>query len=250
MDFDGKTAFITGGAAGIGFAIATTLARNGAAIAIADIDAAGASVACKRLAEQGFTAMALTCDVADPASTLAAAATTAKRLGGIDLLINNAGLHLPHYTKPVLALGSEKWRQLLAVNVLGIVHCAEACRTYMRARGGGVIVNISSMAGFKALNAYGISKLAVRGLTVALAHELAGDGIRVCCVAPGFVDSDHGMREFPEARREHYVQEVQLVKRLGRMDDVASAVRFLCGDEASFITAETLLVTGGALPRI
>ncbi len=250
MDFRGKTAFVTGGAAGIGFAIATSLARYGAGISIADVDTAAASAACERLGAQGFTAIAVTCDVADQSSTLAAAATTAERLGGIDLLINNAGLHLPHYTKPVLELGGEKWRQLLEVNVLGIVHCAEACRPYMRARGGGVIVNISSMAGFKALNAYGVSKLAVRGLTVALAHELAGDGIRVCGVAPGFVDSEHAMREFPGERRENYVQNIQLVKRLGRMDDVASAVRFLCSDEASFITAETLLVTGGALPRI
>ena len=138
MDFDGKTAFIAGGAAGIGFAITTVVARNGAAIAIADVDSAAASAACERLAAQGLTAIAVKCDVADPASTVAAAATTAELLGEIDLLINNAGLHLPHYTKPVLELGSEKWRRLLDVNVLGIVHCAEACRPFMRARGAGL----------------------------------------------------------------------------------------------------------------
>jgi NAD(P)-dependent dehydrogenase (short-subunit alcohol dehydrogenase family) len=177
-------------------------------------------------------------------------AETANAIGGVDILINNAGLHLTEYAKPVTDLSTELWRRLLDVNVIGIVNCARACRPPMRARGGGVIVNISSMAGFKAQNAYGISKLAVRGLTVALAQEFGDDNIRVCGVEPGLVDSETAMRDFPEDRRERYVNQVQFVKRLGRVEDIAKAVHFLCSDAASFITGDTILVSGGALPRI
>jgi NAD(P)-dependent dehydrogenase (short-subunit alcohol dehydrogenase family) len=250
MTFAGKVAFVTGGAIGIGYAIAEALADAGAGIAIADIDDAAAHAAAARLGEKGVPTCAVTCDVAEPDSVEKAVARVVAALGGVDLLINNAGLHLPHYTKPVTELSVEKWRRLLDVNLLGIIHCAKACREPMRLRGGGVIVNIASMAAFKAQNAYGISKLAVRGLTVALAGELGDDGIRVCGVAPGFVDSDTAMREFPEERRLRYVNEVQFIKRQGHVQDIANAVRFLCSDEASFVTADTLLVSGGALPRI
>lgn len=250
MSLSGKSAFITGGAAGIGFAIARTLGREGASIALADVDAAAGDDAARRLRDEGINCLAVECDVSDAEVVAQSVNRAAEALGGLGILVNNAGLHLSGYTLPVTQLDTAQWRKLFDVNVLGIVNCARACRPVMRAGGGGVIINIASMAGFKALNAYGVSKLAVRGLTVALAHELAGDGIRVCGVAPGLVDSDSVMEGFPQDRRDDYVSKVQLVKRLGKVEDVAAAVRFLCSDEASFITAETLVVSGGALPRI
>ncbi|MFC0303442.1 SDR family NAD(P)-dependent oxidoreductase [Rhizorhabdus histidinilytica] len=248
-DFTGKVAMVTGAATGIGEAIARSLATAGATVAIADIDAAAAR---STAAAIGGTekAVGIACDVADPVSVEAAVAEVRAGLGGIDVLVNNAGLHLTGYVRPVSELPVEDWRRLLDVNVLGVVHCAKACRETMRARGGGAIVNIASMAAYKGENAYGISKLAVRGLTVALARDFAADGIRVCGVAPGFVASEAAMRLFPEERRDHYVNEVQLVRRLGQVDDVARAVRFLLSEDASFITAETILVSGGALTRI
>jgi NAD(P)-dependent dehydrogenase (short-subunit alcohol dehydrogenase family) len=250
MDFTGKVAFVTGGAIGIGYGIAASLAEAGAAIVIADIDQQAGEATAAKLAAKGVATCAVRCDVADPASVDRAVADAIAALGGIDILINNAGLHLPDYTKLVTELSLDRWRRLLDVNMLGIVHCAKACRASMKARGGGAIVNIASMAAFKANNAYGISKLAVRGLTTALAAEFGEDNIRVCGVAPGFIDSETAMREFPEERRLRYVNEVQFIKRQGRVEDVARAVRFLCSDEAAFITGDTLLVTGGALPRI
>lgn len=105
------------------------------------------------------------------------------------------------------------------------------------------------MASFKGENAYGISKQAVNGLTVAFARDFAADNIRVVGIAPGLVDSEHAMRQFDEERKRHYVENVQLVKRLGRMEDIANAANFLCSGEASFITGETLLVAGGAFVR-
>lgn len=248
-DFTGKVAMVTGAATGIGEAIARSLATAGATVAIADIDAAAARSTAAAIGGTG-KAVGIACDVADPVSVEAAVAEVRAGLGGIDVLVNNAGLHLTGYVRPVSELPVEDWRRLLDVNVLGVVHCAKACRETMRARGGGAIVNIASMAAYKGENAYGISKLAVRGLTVALARDFAADGIRVCGVAPGFVASEAAMRLFPEERRDHYVNEVQLVRRLGQVDDVARAVRFLLSEDASFITAETILVSGGALTRI
>ncbi len=248
-DFTGKVAMVTGAATGIGEAIARSLATAGATVAIADIDAAAARSTAAAIGGTG-KAVGIACDVADPVSVEAAVAEVRAGLGGIDFLVNNAGLHLTGYVRPVSELPVEDWRRLLDVNVLGVVHCAKACRETMRAGGGGAIVNIASMAAYKGENAYGISKLAVRGLTVALARDFAADGIRVCGVAPGFVASEAAMRLFPEERRDHYVNEVQLVRRLGQVDDVARAVRFLLSEDASFITAETILVSGGALTRI
>jgi NAD(P)-dependent dehydrogenase (short-subunit alcohol dehydrogenase family) len=188
--------------------------------------------------------------VADPAQMDSAAVEVEAQLGGIDYLVANAGLHLSAYCLPVCDLGNDAWRRLLDVNVIGIVNGARACREPMRRRGGGAIVTVSSMAAYKGENAYGISKLAVRGLTVALARDLAADSIRVCGVAPGLVASEEVMATFPAERRERYVNEIQLVRRLGEVGDIANAVNFLLSDEASFITAETMLVSGGAFYRI
>lgn len=250
MRFSGKVAVVTGGARGLGFGIARRLAAEGASVTIADLDAEAGIAATRELNSQGASAIAVVCDVADQVSMDDAVRCAETELGGVDILVANAGLHLTGYTKTPCELTNEDWRRMLDVNVLGIVNGARSCRTAMAARGGGVIVTIASMAGYKGENAYGISKLAVRGLTVALARELAADGIRVCGVAPGLIGSEEVLARFPEERREHYVNEVQLVRRLGAVEDIAGAVAYLVSDEASFITAETILVTGGAFCRI
>lgn len=249
MRFANKVAIVTGGARGIGFAVARRLSDEGAAIAIADMDAQSAVDAAERISQSGGQAIPVVCDVADEQG-MDAAVREASALGGIDILVANAGLHLSGYAKPPTQLPADDWRRLLDVNVVGIVNGARSCRDAMRQRGGGAIVTISSMAAYKGENAYGISKLAVRGLTVALARELAGDGIRVCGVAPGLVDSEEAMARFPAERRENYVNVVQLVRRLGNVEDIAGAVAWLASDEASFVTGETMLVSGGAFCQI
>ena len=134
---------------------------------------------------------------------------------------------------------------LLDVNVIGIVNAAASCRPHMAARGGGAVVNLSSIAGFDLCGAYGVSKLAVRGLTNALAKEFGDDNIRVCSVAPGMVHSPSAVRDVPVEKVKQLVNELQVIKRAGQMEDVVRAVLFLCSDNSSFITGETLLVSGG-----
>src|SRR5439155_14728119 len=124
---------------------------------------------------------------------------------------------------------------LFDVNVIGVVNCTIACRAAMGERGGGVVLNISSIAGHMHSSPYGVSKLAVRGLTVALAAELAPDGIRVNAISPGLMATENAIADLPQDMIDDFVNNRQLVHRLGQMDDIVAAALFLCSDDASFI---------------
>ena len=128
---------------------------------------------------------------------------------------------------------------------MGIVNCTLACRPSMSARGAGAVVNISSMAGYLNVSPYGVSKLAVRGLTVSFAHELAADGIRVNAIAPGLMATESALADLPQSLVDDLVNERQLIHRLGRLEDVVATMLFLCSEDSSFMTGETLKVTGG-----
>ncbi|OBJ67482.1 glucose 1-dehydrogenase [Mycobacterium sp. 1274756.6] len=245
MRFHGKTAFVTGGAAGLGREFARALTDAGAAVAIADIDAAAARRTAEELNDDGGRVWAVPCDVADEQQVDAAIVGTVERFGGVDILVNNAGLHLLRYNQPFGVLSRADVRALFDVNVIGVVNCTLACREPMRARGGGVVVNLASVAGYLNVTPYGVSKLAVRGLTVAFATELAADRIRVNAIAPGLTDTANTLDDLPSSLVQHIVAERQLVHRLGTAGDVVAALLFLCSEEASFITGETLRVSGG-----
>jgi NAD(P)-dependent dehydrogenase (short-subunit alcohol dehydrogenase family) len=126
-----------------------------------------------------------------------------------------------------------------------VINVTLACSDSMRDRGGGVVLNISSMAGYLSATPYAVSKLTVRGLTVAFATELAPDRIRVNAIAPGLMSTENALADLPKPLIDEFVQRLQLVHRLGTMDDIVSAMLFLCSDEASFITGETIKVSGG-----
>ena len=243
--FAGRVAFITGGAVGFGRAFARALTAEGAAVAIADIDLDAGERTAAELRADGFRALAVQCDVSDEVAVDAAVARTIEEFGGVDILINNAGLHLLHYNQPFGVLPRNELRDLFNVNVIGVVNCTIACQASMRTRGGGAVLNISSIAGYMASSPYGVSKLAVRGLTIAFATELAPDRIRVNAIAPGLMATENALDGLPKDMIDDFVENRQLVHRLGQMGDIVATTLFLCSDEASFITGETLKVSGG-----
>jgi NAD(P)-dependent dehydrogenase (short-subunit alcohol dehydrogenase family) len=243
--FYGKTAVITGGAIGFGRAFARALTDEGANVAIMDVDSEMADRTAAKLMASGARVIAVPCDVADEQQVDTAVGVAIENFGGVDILINNAGRHLMKYNQPFGVLSRADIRDLFDVNVVGVINCTLACRDSMRDRGGGVVLNISSMAGFMNISPYGVSKLAVRGLTVAFASELSPDRIRVNGIAPGLMNTENALADLPHALVDDIVRERQLIHRLGTMDDVVSAMLYLCSDDASFITGETLKVSGG-----
>jgi NAD(P)-dependent dehydrogenase (short-subunit alcohol dehydrogenase family) len=250
MRFAGKTVMITGGAQGIGEAAAHAFAQEGAAIVIADLDKPRADAVIAALEGAGARGLAHACNVTDPQALADCVAAADARFGGIDVLINGAALHNFTYGKPTLALDLDKWRAMLEVNVLGIVNAVGAVRSSMARRGGGAVVNLSSSNSFDKLSAYGVSKLAVRGLTVAMAAELADENIRVVGVAPGMTDTDSTLGELPQVHQDMLINKMQLIKRQIRRADIVNTFLFLCSDQAAMITGDTLIVAGGYPVRI
>lgn len=245
-----RVAFITGGARGIGRQFALALGGQGVQVAIADIDIEAATATADELEDAGISVFPVKCDVSDDRSVDDATEKVADHFGRIDILINNAALHLMSWSIPVTQASSDRWRQILDVNVIGIVNCARSCRPYMKTSGGGAILNMASVSAFTSVDVYGVTKLAVRGLTVALAKELAADNIRVCGLAPGPMDSEAALADLPDELVTRFVEDLQLVKRKGRMTDLVGAMLFLTSDQASFITGETLIIGGGFPLRI
>jgi 3-oxoacyl-[acyl-carrier protein] reductase len=247
MAVDGveRVAFITGAAAGFGRAFAQALAEDGAAVVIADINVAGGKAAAVELTAAGHRALAVACDVADETSVEAAVAETVATFGGVDILINNAGLHLTKYNQPFGVLPRSDLRSLFEVNIVGVVNCSLACQASMRERGGGSIVSLASIAGYRVTSPYGVSKLAVRGLTMALATEFAPDRIRVNAIAPGLMATENAIADLPEELVSEFVDNLQLVHRVGSPDDIVKTMMWLCSDAATFITGETIKVSGG-----
>ncbi len=240
----GQVAVITGGGRGFGQAFGAALAARGAHVVLADIDAAAAESAAAEIAGKGGSAFGVACDVADEASVGAVIDQVTERHGGIDILVNNAGLHSAAYNKPSAELGIASLRRLFDVNLMGIYICSLAARPAMSGRPGAAVVNLSSSAAYASRTAYGVSKLAVRGATAQLAREFAGDGIRVNAIAPGLIFTDTIRAELP---RDEVVRVMgqQILPREGEEQDIVDALLFLLSPASSFITGETMRVTGG-----
>jgi NAD(P)-dependent dehydrogenase (short-subunit alcohol dehydrogenase family) len=249
--FGGKVVVVTGGGAGIGRTCAHRFAAEGAAVVIADLDGAAAARVVGELAASGARGLAQVMDVTDAEAAPAMVERAVAELGGVDVLVNNAGIHLDHAQLPFTLDAVPEWRAVLDVNVIGALVCAAACRPAMAARGGGSIVNMSSMAAYGGSGAYGVSKLALNSLTVSLAADFASDGIRVNGIAPGLVDSEAAVEWWSDPARagmegiDRMLIGQQMIKRQGTMQDLADMCLFLCSDAASFVTGQTILVDGG-----
>ncbi|GHA05105.1 SDR family NAD(P)-dependent oxidoreductase [Novosphingobium arvoryzae] len=241
-----RVAVITGGARGFGKAFGHALADQGMKVILVDLDLAAARLTA---AEIGPNAEAAAGDVSDEQAMHDLMQDIAKRYGGIDILINNAGIHSAEANKPIGELGTARTRRMFEVNIWGVIYCTLAARPFMAGREGAAIVNISSMAAYGSQMAYGVSKLAVRGLTVSFAHELGGDGIRVNALAPGLILTDTIRNELSPDVMAH-VKGMQIVKRDGAEQDIVSAMLWLVSPGASFVTGETIRVSGGATLQV
>jgi NAD(P)-dependent dehydrogenase (short-subunit alcohol dehydrogenase family) len=231
---EGRIALVTGGAQGIGRAIADGLEREGATVVVADLEPP----------EGGIRA-----DVSSEADVEAMVRETVERYGGVDILVNNAGLYASLPMRPFDQIPLEEWRQVMDVNVASMFLTCRAAVPVMRGRGGGKIVNISSGTPFRGvpfLLHYVTSKGAIVAFTRALAKELGKDSIHVNCVAPGFTMTD-GVKANPEVIEK--LRDASVAARTLQRDqvpeDVVGAVVFLCGPGAEFITGQTMVIDGG-----
>jgi len=248
MTLDGRVAIVTGGAMGIGFAVAETLIERGAAVLIADRE--GATAAAGRLTAPGRRVLGLAVDVASEADTAAMVARAEAELGGVDILVNNAAVFSTLTPQPFEAIDPAAWRRVMDVNVMGVFLACRAALPAFKRRGGGRIINIASGVAFKGnpyMAHYVASKGAVVSLTRALATELGPHNVLVNAVAPGFTLSD-GVR-----RNETLIAGVQersvRTRALARdmvPADLVGAIAFFAGPDSAFITGQTLVVDGGA----
>jgi NAD(P)-dependent dehydrogenase (short-subunit alcohol dehydrogenase family) len=243
MKLKDKVALVSGAGSNLGLVYATALAGEGASVVIGDLDGDLARSAAKGLAETGAKTLGLEMDVGRDEHITSAVDRTIAEFGGVDILVNNAGLARGKWSLGT-ELSNDDWRYIMAVNVVSALIAARAVRPSMKARGGGVIINQSSMAGYHQLSgAYSVSKLAISGLTVSLAAEFADDNIRVNGIAPGMMNG-----RVPQEVVDRIVSQ-QLIKRRGQPEDLAGALLFLATDASSFMTGQTLIVDGGPARR-
>ncbi len=250
---DGKVAIVTGaGGRGnsIGRAYALGLAEAGASVIVADLNAQGAQGVADEIVAAGGKAAAVPVDVSDEASTLAMAASASAIFGGVDILVNNAALMVDISYDSLDTVDLEAWNKAFAVNVNGALLCARAVAPSMRARGGGRIVNQSSGGAFPASSLYGITKLALVGLTTALAKQYGKDNINCNAIAPGNVLSEAGKMLVPDDSP--FIQFLKMTcagRPRGAPEELVGTLLLLCSDAGAWITGQTIHVDGGWVLR-
>jgi NAD(P)-dependent dehydrogenase (short-subunit alcohol dehydrogenase family) len=242
--YGNRVAVITGGGRGFGKAFGEALAARGAHAVLVDIDGKVAEEAAGAIRQRGGQATGLSGDVTDEARMSAVMDQAAAISGGIDILINNAGLHSDEYGRPIFEMGLAKVKRLFEVNVFGVLTCTIAAAGHMRGRQGASIINISSSAGHMHGSAYGDTKLAVAGLTITFARELGRDGVRVNAISPGLMLTETIASELPPEVKAR-VKAMQFISDDGKEEHIVDAMLFLTSPDAKFVTGETLRVTGG-----
>ena len=246
-NLDGKVAFVTGAASGIGRATALAFAREGANVVVADIDQSGNQDTVGMIEDLGGQAVAVVCDVTRSEDVQTSLTTTVNRFGRLDYAFNNAGAE--QRPKLTADITEEEWDRIITINLRSVFLCLKYEIPLMLQHGGGAIVNTSSGAGIKVFGrgaAYAAAKHGVVGLTKDAALDYASSNIRINAICPGIIDTEM-MDRFtggtPEERDRVIAQEP--IGRMGRPDEIAATVVWLCSDAASFVTGHAMVVDGG-----
>jgi NAD(P)-dependent dehydrogenase (short-subunit alcohol dehydrogenase family) len=246
-DFKGQVALVTGAAKGMGLATARAFAQNGASVVLADLDGALAEHEAQRIVGEGGSAIGVACDVADETQVAAAIDRAVSTFGRLDMAFNNAGIQVPPSDAADEPLSS--FERVTAVNQLGVWACMKHELRVMREQGSGAIVNCSSLGGLVGLPgraAYHGTKHAVLGMTKSAGVEYAPRGIRINAVCPGVIDTPM-VQDMLEGQSDAMaeIMKEQPIGRLGRPEEVAAAVLWLCSPAASFVVGVALPVDGG-----
>jgi NAD(P)-dependent dehydrogenase (short-subunit alcohol dehydrogenase family) len=231
-------------------AYALGLAQAGAAVVVADLNAEGAERVAAEINAAGGQGIAVGVDITSPPSVAAMAKAAVDAFGGVDILVNNAALMAELGQLAAVDIPIEKWNRIMDVNVTGALNCTQAIVPLMRKRGGGRIVNQVSGGAYPALSVYGVSKLALVGLTTTLARQLGREKINVNAIAPGNTMSDAGRMLTPEDSPFVKFLEMSVAMRVrGEPDELAGALLLLCSAAGEWITGQVLHVDGGWILR-
>ena len=245
MRLEGRVAAITGGALGIGRATALLFAAEGALVALGDVEIGAAQAVAREIAERGGKAIAVGVDVGDAGQVQAFVERVVAEFGRLDVMFANAGIA---HAAPFLAHPEAQWQRVLRVNLTGVFLCCQAAARQMVTQGGGRIITVASINGFRGVEnlvGYNVAKAGVVELTRTMAVELAQHHIAVNAIAPAQIDT-RLTRTLPEDARRRRVERIPM-GRFGEPEEVARAALFLASDDASYVTGHTLAVDGGYL---
>lgn len=250
---DGKVAIVTGaGGRGnsIGRAYALGLANAGASVVVADLNREGAQAVADEITGSGHKAIAVRVDISDKDEVQTMAQEAGRAFGGADILVNNAALMLELGALQAADVDLDTWKRLLSVNITGALLCSQAVIPQMRERGGGRIVNQVSGGAFPAVSLYGVSKLALTGLTTTLAKQLGRENITANAIAPGNVTSEAGSKLVPEGSPfAQFLQASVCTRAQGAPDELVGTLLLLCSEAGAWITGQTIHVDGGWILR-
>ena len=245
MRLKDKVAIVTGAARGIGRYYAETLAREGARVALVDIDGDAVEANAASIASSGGTAIGLRGDITDPEAMKEVARLTGERFGGIDILVNNAAIVADEAGDSFFDLPLDRWQRCLNVNLTGALLTTQAVIPYLIERGKGKIINQSSAAAQLPVTPYGITKLGVQGLTLGFARNLAKHNINVNCIAPGPVDTEALRQLYTKDQLQQLAQKYTILGRVGEPSDLGGVLVFLASGESDWMTGQVLHVDGG-----